>query len=471
MNVQPSITQQRFSVERRQSIGDSCPCIAPILATRSWECQAYVSMSETARIYIDMLLKIDQFFDGGKMTHRKALHNGLRHIIQTAPPSEPDAGFLQLESLRALIQLSERESVLKEVAPLNQADLLSILFKAFGAADQFLGSTPSGQQMTYGDRLIQAVNSYLDIFPAQYFLYLPMQCFSPLGEIEYELTSQISIVSVPHHVVRNGTIPFDAGSAPFPALRVKCEGYLDGENKSSAAIAGLSKVREFLYLSDLFGHLRQQHFGILSGGAVKLNTADVVWNSIDLANEESGNFSNSSLMEYVKTRQPDSTPSGLLEFTALEPVQAYRRLVERTTRLRPFFDAPDNDSDLAGLRTAIEWAFASETAEETSMAFIQAFFSLEALLGAHPVDRDGKQKNQSPGSMTDRLADRYAYLVGKTRKDREEHEKTFRELYWKRGAIVHGKAPRSSLEHINTYSSKTQAMCRKAILAELDRYL
>lgn len=393
----------------------------------------------------------------------------LRFLIAKNPPTE-DA-TLALRFYRELIAFSELPKVLDALAPLNQSDVYSLLFGMVPQEIVLASNAPAQVVGGFEDKIVKSVQSLFSQYPADYHLDLPLQLFPALHEKEYQLTDSISLVSQTQQHKQHGQMFTLAQGFPMPTLRVKCKGYLDGKSNSSAAISGLSKVREFLYICDLYQFIVPARYGILVGVTVPAVTLDIEWESVGLKPAMGGTISNSTLMGYIKTRRPNDDQNGLLDPIVLNPEETYLRLTNQTAVLRPFFDAATDDLNLRGIRAAIEWAFASETADEASMAFIQAFFSLEALLGANPVMRNGEERGKAPGTMGDRLADRYAYLVGTTRVDRETHESQFRTLYYKRGEIVHGKTTKSSLEHLDSDARIAQKMARRAIKAELDRFL
>lgn len=96
------------------------------------------------------------------------------------------------------------------------------------------------------------------------------------------------------------------------------------------------------------------------------------------------------------------------------------------------FNTEYEGDDIAAIRTAIEWAFDSNSNDNDTVAFIQVCIGLEALLG--------EGVGQEP--LTDTLADRCAYLLGNSLKSRKDIKRNFKELYRLRSNLVHGRVPR-----------------------------
>jgi len=100
--------------------------------------------------------------------------------------------------------------------------------------------------------------------------------------------------------------------------------------------------------------------------------------------------------------------------------------------VRRYF-AARSDEDFGQIAAAIEWYQDSMWAENDTFAYIAACIGLEAVLGSGEEHLD---------SLSKRLADRYAFLMGKGRKEREELRAAYSSVLNLRGRLVHGKAAR-----------------------------
>jgi hypothetical protein len=143
----------------------------------------------------------------------------------------------------------------------------------------------------------------------------------------------------------------------------------------------------------------------------------------------------------------------------------HRRLEFRASNLAPIWKATADDKNLRRLRSAIEWAFEAERAREASASLVESFIALEALLG------DEEEESIASGRITDRLADRYAFLVGTTLMERARARDEFKRLYKVRGRVVHGNQSRAALAHDFASRYEVVEMARAAITEEAKRYL
>ena len=100
--------------------------------------------------------------------------------------------------------------------------------------------------------------------------------------------------------------------------------------------------------------------------------------------------------------------------------------------VRRYFRARPHE-DFKQIAAAIEWYQDSLWADNDTFAYIAACVGLEAVIGSPDEQLD---------SLSKRLADRYAFLMGKGRKDREHLRKSYADVLKLRGRLVHGKAAR-----------------------------
>ena len=89
----------------------------------------------------------------------------------------------------------------------------------------------------------------------------------------------------------------------------------------------------------------------------------------------------------------------------------------------------DNESNEAlRVKSAIDWLIQSEINEDETMSFIQICMGLESIFG----------DNDSDGGLTNSLADRCAYLIGRNITERKEIKDEFKRMYKVRSKIIHG---------------------------------
>jgi hypothetical protein len=86
--------------------------------------------------------------------------------------------------------------------------------------------------------------------------------------------------------------------------------------------------------------------------------------------------------------------------------------------------------DCERVKAAMEWCVDSYTTQNQTIRFLQVCMGLEAALGDERVRE----------RLTQTLADRCAYLIARSAKERQTVGKLFRDIYSTRSDIVHGRA-------------------------------
>lgn len=142
-----------------------------------------------------------------------------------------------------------------------------------------------------------------------------------------------------------------------------------------------------------------------------------------------------------------SLPYGLGQMlhSLLPDLQAESTMESRTTVLKEelklvssFFRASSH-MDYRALSAAIEWYIDSVTADNQTLAYLAACIGLEAVLGYG--DSSGQMD-----SMSARLGDRYGWLLGEGRADREKLTEDFKSMLNLRGKLVHARVSRLSAD-------------------------
>jgi len=119
--------------------------------------------------------------------------------------------------------------------------------------------------------------------------------------------------------------------------------------------------------------------------------------------------------------------------------------------------APDAENNVQSIRRAIEWQFDAICDEDATTRFIKHCIGLEALLA---------EQSEEMG-ITEKLADRCAFLLGDTSEEREKRRRMMREVYRLRSKIVHGSV--SGLSHKDTLiSSRASNLLNALLTVELD---
>ena len=112
--------------------------------------------------------------------------------------------------------------------------------------------------------------------------------------------------------------------------------------------------------------------------------------------------------------------------TAVEANDLPSAIHSSFTRSAQLIGCQEEEADR--IKSAVKWCFDSYITENETLSFLQICIGLEALLG----DDDYK------GSLTELLADRYAYLIGDDIRGRKTIKERFKRLYDIRSKLVHG---------------------------------
>ncbi|MBN3755913.1 hypothetical protein G3N95_23410 [Paraburkholderia sp. Tr-20389] len=127
-----------------------------------------------------------------------------------------------------------------------------------------------------------------------------------------------------------------------------------------------------------------------------------------------------------------TAPVGLFGLGGQEVKTGGDALIAALAPYRALLDAADGNQDAQRLRAGLEWGFDAELSGDETQAFIQASIGIEAVLGEDDVEK----------GMTDKLADRCAYLLATSMQGRRELIASFKSLYKLRSQLVHGRHKR-----------------------------
>lgn len=244
-------------------------------------------------------------------------------------------------------------------------------------------------------------------------------------------------------------------------LVIEASGFVDRSTNSSAGSSALSRFKQIVQLGEVHGFGFEKRF---RGGLLPRTEAEVL--AIDRSTSHPRHFSIDipqemrECMASLTVRQAPITTGGLLAL-AMEPkLQSIPdTLVNGFTRFRPLFDAPEANQDAQRLWAGLEWAFDSRIAGNETQAFLQACIGIEAVLGDDDVER----------GLTEKLADRCAYLLGRTISQRREIASSFREIYKVRSHLVHGRRKRLDPSQ-RVLLDKAQKLLSQILRAETTAY-
>lgn len=272
-------------------------------------------------------------------------------------------------------------------------------------------------------------------FPKAYFVYMPLPACQLAAE-ELAISPDISIVK--HYQsdterdasMRNKLVAALARTQSsslndnLTYLRIKCSGYLTSSPDSSAAASAISRAKRLLLLSDLFDTGLCTTRGIFMESNVPVVALQAGNNVTDTELVHAP----PELLKALATRTLKGKNAGGLFASlgkgasdATADLKARRRLIE-----------DDGNREFERVRTGLEWAFDSRHSANETRSLIEACIALEALIGEQSAER----------GLTDRLADRCSYALGKSTNERQSIAADFRKIYNLRSELVHGRTAR-----------------------------
>jgi hypothetical protein len=131
-------------------------------------------------------------------------------------------------------------------------------------------------------------------------------------------------------------------------------------------------------------------------------------------------------------------------------------------RILQCFNTKGADKSLEGrMHRAIHWYSKAMNADTQEEQFVNLATALESLL----ISDESKNPNEQQGSISQKLANRVAFLIGSDKESRINYAKKTKDLYGRRGDIVHNGA--TVTENRVAELDEWNALVRRCILALL----
>jgi hypothetical protein len=333
--------------------------------------------------------------------------------------------------------------------------------------------------------LMHAIRTQLESLPKNYEIYIPMAAVQELHRDEVTITENIAIADAKHNGSLRSLIGYGGntedlhralmGRPQVPKsidgiryLRISERGYGDDSPQSPAVRSAWSTAKQLIFVGMASGALVPSARGFLWETGISLDNnipTLVVSQAVDSEIfRTSPGFELSQLFHSLKFKSLKvvDADKGLSLFgderdaTTGDEIQ---QAVSRTMTTAAAFLSIDSD-DAAPVRAAMEWFVDAEAAQNQTVAFLQRCIGLEALLGSKESRRD----------VTERLADRYAYIVASTASSRDEQRAKFVAMYSHRSEVVHGRSRTLSGEHLAA-SWEARSMLLEAAWREMNNVL
>jgi hypothetical protein len=295
------------------------------------------------------------------------------------------------------------------------------------------------------DRLVQFAESV----PRRYAVDFPLRTALPLGANEVQLGKELTLVTTEVDVQQQGLpsgglfgvlsslVPPLAKKTSRTYLRVRTIGFFDGVSEDSAANAALARLRQFMALNIATGAMQPDFQGDTSpalGATVRdLTDTQQLNNDFWIPPAIARMLQRWTISEAAFGSSPRqyANQDPLVRTLRSAPVAEPKRADAIKRNLQSVISvmaAKKADSD--NLRTAAEWFFDSQAEDNQTTALLYASIGLEAAL------------DSPDNSTTARLADRLAWLLGRTRKERNALATAYTKFYGVRSSLVHGRERR-----------------------------
>lgn len=307
--------------------------------------------------------------------------------------------------------------------------------------------------------LVDRIKSYIESLPRKYTLRISLPSFPDWDISTYEISKSVRLatgIKPP----KNSLLGLLSNKPFIPSFETFIEfsaiGYSDWSTDSPTSSSCLSLAKQCAFILTTHGccqrnHLQEKAKATLTdenaGITKEVNLPDSIARCFGqlIPNEKDLMvYENDSATILGGTSRPANTND--------EKISSFKSILGHVVK---FFKA-DVHPDFEGISTAIEWHQDSIFADNQSFSYIAACIGLEALFGS----------NNTLDNLSKRLADRYAFLLGKSRAEREAMITDYTDILNLRGRIVHSKAARLSERDIELLR-KAQQMLLNAIWHEL----
>jgi len=230
-------------------------------------------------------------------------------------------------------------------------------------------------------------------------------------------------------------------------LKINSTGFIRDDVNDSGVAAALSKIKFILYFGTLFGVFKHKRaWSIYAKQPLSaLYTVDTISNDGTISKVDFFHDIAQHVSGYFASGNEDGN-------------DIYKR-IEKLQLIGRFFDFNPIDKNVSSLVAAVEWAFDSYANTNETVSFIQLCIAMEVLLGDEIGNRE----------LTKTLADRGAYINGKTQEARVLIRDEFMRLYKIRSKLVHGR--KSSLDKDATQSFEWGKIFLNSILKKEFRNL
>jgi hypothetical protein len=292
--------------------------------------------------------------------------------------------------------------------------------------------------------LLSRLVACIESFPRSYFFSLELPRFPDLGDFDIEISDNIKIKSDSKTigVAKSETqalvnaLEIHQGTCKRSAyLQFRMTGYGNGSAESPVLAECISLAKQCAFILTMHKTFIRSFDEFKAKASLETVTPNCT-EEATIPDSLSRCFG-SLLVNEEKLSIPDNSrigtilnPAMRIAATNSEKIQA---LPDVLGCLSKYFSYVDH-ADFQSISAAIEWYQDSTFSDNQTLAFLSACIGLEALLG----------DESHMDNMTNRLADRYSFLMGSGRERREKLRKDYKDVLSERGKLVHARKARLS---------------------------
>lgn len=336
----------------------------------------------------------------------------------------------------------------------------------------------------------EEVVRFLESLPRTYYTYFPMVSLPTIGQAELPLTADIAIIDTSHPGAMEAVLLVNEVSSLQDAMlgrasaaltpdaryvRIRTTGFANNSLTSEAVASAVAQLKHFAFISLASNVFKEEHIY-----ARQPRLLSAVVSCIDVGDRERyGVHLPEELARFLARLQPNmetlryhdlTAGSTILGATARAPGTPGELAIALKVGYAvtdSFLAIPRETLDVQRIKAAMEWWIDAVAVENQTIAFLEFCLGFEALLG----DSDGNGNRSPERGITERLSDRYAYLMGRTQSEREEHRKAFAKFYKRRGQIVHQRETHLRRSQDAAACGDARRMLYNAIAQELNSFV
>jgi hypothetical protein len=307
------------------------------------------------------------------------------------------------------------------------------------------GALTAPENIGHNQELVRRLKLHIESLPRQYVVYVELPKFPVSSPMQIQISNRITLVtgsklplpksarakSIDYAHLHNGRASY---------LEIKTVGYAAPHPRSPAIADSFAQLKYLAFNLVAYGLFHR--ISRKSNFVVTFRT--LATDEIHLLHtpHELNVCIGSIVSNQTRLLARSEATAGLLDLLAGMHGGASTVLadtdseVEEALRLnlspvKEFFESSSHP-DFSSIGAAIEWYEDSQATENETFGYLAACIGLEAILGS----------DETMTSMSKRLADRYSFLLGKNRSEREAMAAEYGRVLDLRGKLVHAKAVR-----------------------------